>query len=478
MRIRREVAERQASISGRNDIPRAAHRTNERHLAGTVDLSTETADMDVDHVGTRIEMKTPHVFEDHLSRHHLAGVAHQELEEAELGRQEGQRLTVAQGVMTNQVELQVGNPQPVAVRVGLSAAQEDFRARGQLVGCERLGQVIVATGTQSANAFIHVGKRADHQHGRVDRALAQGEHHVDPIHAREHAVEGDDVEAILERAGEAVASVGHPLGREAVRAQLRDDVACGDFIIFDDQCPGHPLHSIGGQRKTAPPGGRSGSYAQRGTQAAMATRIFFMAFASIWRMRSAETPYSSARSCSVALLSSASQRRWMMSRERASRLPSADDSAPIWFLLASSSARLSYGSAPSSTRNAAGAGLSSSSASAGASKPTSRPDRRDSISRTVASGTPRSWATTRTSSAFIQPRRFLLLRRLKNSLRWALVVATFTMRQLRRMNSCISARIQCTAKLTRRTPWSGSKRFTAFIRPMLPSWMRSESCRP
>jgi hypothetical protein len=62
-----------------------------------------------------------------------------------------------------------------------------------------------------------------------------------------------------------------------------------------------------------------------------------------------------------------------------------------------------------------------------------------------------------------------MLRRLKNSLRCALVVAIFTMRQLRRICSWISARIQCTANETRRTPRSGSKRLTAFISPTLPS---------
>ena len=71
-----------------------------------------------------------------------------------------------------------------------------------------------------------------------------------------------------------------------------------------------------------------------------------------------------------------------------------------------------------------------------------------------------------------------MLRRLKKSLRCALVVATFTRRQLRRMYSWISALIQWMAKDTRRTPRSGSKRFTAFIRPMLPSWIRSACGRP
>ena len=69
-------------------------------------------------------------------------------------------------------------------------------------------------------------------------------------------------------------------------------------------------------------------------------------------------------------------------------------------------------------------------------------------------------------------------RRLKNSLRCALVVAIFTSRQLRSTYSWISARIQCTAKDTRRTFRDGSKRLTAFIRPTLPSWIRSPTGSP
>ena len=69
-------------------------------------------------------------------------------------------------------------------------------------------------------------------------------------------------------------------------------------------------------------------------------------------------------------------------------------------------------------------------------------------------------------------------RRLKNSLRCALVVAIFTSRQLRSTYSWISARIQCTAKDTRRTFTDGSKRLTAFISPTLPSWIRSPTGSP
>ncbi|TXT21266.1 MAG: hypothetical protein FD132_776 [bacterium] len=61
-----------------------------------------------------------------------------------------------------------------------------------------------------------------------------------------------------------------------------------------------------------------------------------------------------------------------------------------------------------------------------------------------------------TSPALRLPLPCFMLRRLKNSLRCALVVATLTRRQFFRMNSWISALIQCTAKDTRRTPRSGS----------------------
>ena len=58
--------------------------------------------------------------------------------------------------------------------------------------------------------------------------------------------------------------------------------------------------------------------------------IFFSAFASTWRMRSAETPYSSASSCKVTLLSASSQRRLMMSRERASSCSRPSRSSSSW----------------------------------------------------------------------------------------------------------------------------------------------------
>src|SRR5690606_94528 len=81
------------------------------------------------------------------------------------------------------------------------------------------------------------------------------------------------------------------------------------------------LHSVDHRMKKPGDAGLFHDHPQS-FQAASMFCSFFMPLLSIWRMRSAETPYSSASSCSVAL-GSTSQRRSRMSRLRASSVRSA-----------------------------------------------------------------------------------------------------------------------------------------------------------
>ena len=167
--------------------------------------------------------------------------------------------------------------------------------------------------------------------------------------------------------------------------------------------------------------------------AANSARIFFSALASIWRMRSARDAVlvgqflqrDLAVGVEPAALDDVARARVEAGQAFAQQLRAG-------CLPRRRARRPATGSSSSRRRRYAtgDGGAWSSSSSSGASKPMSRPDRRDSISSTSRSETLRSRATARTSSAFIQPRRFLDLRRLKNSLRCALVVATLTMRQL------------------------------------------------
>src|SRR6266700_3192446 len=172
------------------------------------------------------------------------------------------------------------------------------------------------------------------------------------------------------------------------------------------------------------------------------------------RTRSAEMPYSSASSCSVAL-SSVIQRRLKILRLRSSSFSIASIRRSLESSSHSSRSTSIAGSAFAAGRYMAGEYASSSSLSGVGSKDISRADNRCSISRTSLTSTPRSRATARVSSSDSHARFFFILRRLKNSLRCDLVVATLTRRQLRSTYSWISARIQWTAKDTKRTPTLG-----------------------
>src|SRR5260370_3997291 len=63
--------------------PDATHSVNERRLAGQIDLAAEPSDMDVDEVGTRIEMIVPNLLEEHRARDDLVIVPDQMFEQAQ-----------------------------------------------------------------------------------------------------------------------------------------------------------------------------------------------------------------------------------------------------------------------------------------------------------------------------------------------------------------------------------------------------------
>ncbi len=191
-------------------------------------------------------------------------------------------------------------------------------------------------------------------------------------------------------------------------------------------------------------------------QAVIAERSFFSALASIWRMRSADTPYSSASSCSVRLRLRASQRRLTMSRERASSVPRPSRSVRRLRSLHSRFA----GSAPdrrrSAGRYAAGDG----------GRPRRRRRRR--IEADVAAGqarlhlqhfalglTPSSAATARGLLARSSSPGASSLAQVEEQLALRLGRRDLTMRQFLRMYSCISARIQCTRTTPAARPCPG-----------------------
>ena len=65
--------------------------------------------MHVDDVGLRVEVIVPDMRRQHGAGHHLAGVLHQEFEQAELARLEDDLGALARHAMRQSVELEIGD---------------------------------------------------------------------------------------------------------------------------------------------------------------------------------------------------------------------------------------------------------------------------------------------------------------------------------------------------------------------------------
>ena len=115
------------------------------------------------------------------------------------------------------------------------AAQVRLDARQQLGHLERLGDVVVGAELEADHLVDHLAARRQHDHRRLDAALAQLAADVEAAHARQHQVEEQQIEGVARRALEpalavrravdAVALAGQPIG------QRQDDAG----FVLDQQ---------------------------------------------------------------------------------------------------------------------------------------------------------------------------------------------------------------------------------------------------
>src|ERR1700685_1325259 len=64
----------------------AANRAEQRRVEIAIDLGAQARYVHIDHIGLRIEVIVPHMFEQHGARDHLARVLHQIFQEPEFAR--------------------------------------------------------------------------------------------------------------------------------------------------------------------------------------------------------------------------------------------------------------------------------------------------------------------------------------------------------------------------------------------------------
>src|SRR6202158_3282393 len=83
---RRKLVVRSSLIGRTEAIPGAAHGVDQLGRKAAVDLAAQAADMGLDDIGLRVEVKFPDVLQQHSAGDDAAGVAHEIFEKLELLR--------------------------------------------------------------------------------------------------------------------------------------------------------------------------------------------------------------------------------------------------------------------------------------------------------------------------------------------------------------------------------------------------------
>ena len=200
-----------------------------------VDLAAQPAHMDVDHVGLGVEVVAPDMLQQHRARHHLARVAHEVGQQVELTRLQGDLAAGTPHRAGEQIQLQVREAETRLAGCIARAPEQRFKPRQELGEGEGLGQIVVAAGPEPLHPVVHLGERAQDQHRRAPALASQRLDQRKPVQPRQHAVDHECVEAVVEREREPVRPVMDELDHVAALGQALLQVAGGLDIVFDDQ---------------------------------------------------------------------------------------------------------------------------------------------------------------------------------------------------------------------------------------------------
>ena len=107
----RHAALRVMGLDISEDIAHSSQSPNQGLSSAAIYLATQTAHVNVDHIGFRLDAHAPNAFEDHGARHHPAGISAQEFEQRKLLGGEAEWLAAARDLSLDQVQFKIENAQ-------------------------------------------------------------------------------------------------------------------------------------------------------------------------------------------------------------------------------------------------------------------------------------------------------------------------------------------------------------------------------
>src|SRR5262245_19511105 len=221
----------------------AAHGVNERVGFTAVHLPSQASDIDVDDVRHRIEVQIPDVLQQHRAGNDLPGVTNEILEQLKLLRQQLDRSPLAVSSPSQQIHLQVADPQDRRPHNRRAATGECVDASEKFCEGEGLDEVVVTTSAQAANPIIDLAQGTDDESRRHDSVLSEAPDDLDTIDARQHAVNRHHNIVGNPTEHQPLAAIGSKVNLIAASSQALAQLLRRVGIVLDDQdAPSGALH--------------------------------------------------------------------------------------------------------------------------------------------------------------------------------------------------------------------------------------------
>ncbi len=191
--------------------------------------------MHVDEIALGVEVKVPHPFEQHGTRHHLSGATHQEFQELQLARGELYFAPAADDAAPQQIKLQIRDLELRGLRRAGASAQQGFDASQELCEREGLGEIVVAAGFQPTDPIVNASQGAQHQNGCRDAPLAHPPNDRETVDLGQHPIGHDQIEFSRRREEHAIAPVRCVIDGVAALTQALDEEFRRLGVVFDEQ---------------------------------------------------------------------------------------------------------------------------------------------------------------------------------------------------------------------------------------------------
>ena len=165
------------------------------------------------------EVVAPHALVDERARQHLAGVAHEQLEQVGLGRRQLETAPSTARVHRPEVEREVAEAEHRARLLGLRASQKRPQASEELVEVVRLRQVVVGARVEPLHPVADGVAGGEEEDRDAVSLPAQPARHVEAVEPGHHHVEDERVGRARFDRRERGVSVGRESDLVAVQLQ-------------------------------------------------------------------------------------------------------------------------------------------------------------------------------------------------------------------------------------------------------------------